>query len=155
MNNRNSQQINIMDLLSTFGITSQDENESKFQGSFSSRQASSRNQFNIDIINEEKIITIYAEVPGTKIDDLNIEIDNNKLTIQLEKKIPYPRQPTTTRNTNEIKYGRMTRIITLPLCITEEKTISTTLSHGILKIVINKLIEDKNKFQVKPIEMDE
>ena len=157
MASRNNQQLNLMDILSQFGLLGMtDENETKLQGTFSSRPTSLRNQnqINIDIINEENLITIFAEVPGVKLDDLNIEIDNNKLTIQCEKKCSNSRQ-SNRNNTNEIKYGRMTRTITLPFCITEEKTICTTLSHGILKIVVNKLIEDKNKFIVKPTEVQD
>ena len=54
MASRNNQQLNLMDILSQFGLLGMtDENETKLQGTFSSRPTSLRNQnqINIDIIN--------------------------------------------------------------------------------------------------------
>jgi HSP20 family molecular chaperone IbpA len=104
-----------------------------------------RNMFPIDIVNEEQTIYIYAELPGIKKESIDIDIYNNKLTIIANRTKPYE-EP----EVSEIKSGHMERTLTLPICVTRKETVSVNLNDGILKIKINKLIEEENKFSVKP-----
>ena len=97
----------------------------------------------VDISNDEKSIQIYAELPGVRKESINIDFYNNKVTITAEKG-----KQCQSPDTTEIKYGRYERVITLPICITSERTVSRSYVNGILKITINKLIEEENKFSV-------
>jgi HSP20 family protein len=100
----------------------------------------------VDVVEEEKTIFVYAELPGVITSDIDIDFFNNKLTISVEKKRPYE-----TSNINEIKYGHFERVITLPICVTKKETVSSSYINGVLRININKLIEEENKFSIKPI----
>lgn len=98
----------------------------------------------VDIINEEKIIYVYAEIPSVSRENIDVDFFNNKLTIGVKKDRTYA-QP----SVSEIGYGRYERSITLPICITRQDTVSVSLTNGILEIKINKLIEEENRFSVR------
>jgi HSP20 family molecular chaperone IbpA len=99
----------------------------------------------IDIVNEENTIFVYAELPGVNKEDIEVDFYNNKLTISAEKKRTYA-----SPEISEIKYGKYERILTLPICITARETVIVTHDNGVLKIQINKLIEERNRFSVRP-----
>jgi HSP20 family protein len=98
----------------------------------------------IDVVNENDVMYIYAELPGVNKENIEIDFYNNKLTIGAEKSRPYE-DP----DMGEISYGRLERTITLPICVTKKDTVSVTTRNGILRIRINKLIEEENKFSVR------
>lgn len=100
--------------------------------------------FPVDIIEEDSTIYVYAEVPGVNKENIKIDFYNNALTIDVDKNPPYSRITTRT----EIKYGKFSRIVTLPICVTRKETVSVTYNNGILKIKINKLLEEENKFSM-------
>lgn len=101
----------------------------------------------VDIVNEEKIIYIYAEIPGVNKENIDIDFYNNKLTISAEKTRSYDAP-----EMSEIKFGRCERTLTLPICVTKKDAVSVTYNNGILRVKINKLIEEENRFSVKPSE---
>lgn len=103
--------------------------------------------FPIDIVNEENVIYIYAEIPGVSKEKIDIDVFNNKITITAEKIKTYENQ-----SVSEIRFGTLERTLTLPICITKKDTITVTYINGILKIRINKLSEEENKFSIKPTE---
>jgi HSP20 family molecular chaperone IbpA len=98
----------------------------------------------VDMINEEKTIYIYAELPGVQKENIDIDIFNNKLSIIAEKTLSYE-----SPDVSEIKTGKFERVITLPICITRKETVTTSFVNGVLKIKINKLIEEENAFKIK------
>lgn len=111
---------------------------------------SNRQQINkilVDIVQEEKIIYIYAEIPGVNKEDIDVDFYNNKLTITVERTRVY-NEP----NVSEIRYGRYERTLTLPICVTKREAVNVSYANGILKIKINKLLEEENKFSIKPSE---
>lgn len=99
----------------------------------------------IDIVNEEKTIYIYAEIPGVNKENIDIDFYNNKLTILADKTRGYD-----TPEMSEIKFGRCERTLTLPICVTRKDAVSVSYNNGILKVRINKLVEEENKFSLKP-----
>jgi HSP20 family protein len=101
--------------------------------------------FPIDIINEEKTIYIYAEIPGASKETIDIDFFNNRLTISADKNKTYDAVP----ESSELKYGKYDRTIMLPICITKKEAVSVSFKDGILKLKINKLIEEENKFSVR------
>lgn len=103
----------------------------------------SRPSIPIDIVNEENLITIYAEVPGVDKDKIVIDFFNNELTIIIDKSKPY-----TVSEVCEIKLGKFKRTITLPICVTKKETVNVSCENGVLKIKINKMLEEENKFSI-------
>jgi HSP20 family molecular chaperone IbpA len=99
----------------------------------------------VDIVNEENTIYIYAEIPAVNKENIDIDVFNNKLTIIAEKIKTYENP-----SVSEIRFGRFERTLNLPICITRKDTVSVTYTNGILKIKINKLVEEENKFSIKP-----
>lgn len=99
--------------------------------------------FPLDIIEEDSTIYVYTEIPGVNKENIKIDFYNNALTIEVEKTPPYNRNTTT-----EIKYGRFSRTVTLPICVTRKETVGVTYNNGVLKIKINKLVEEENKFSM-------
>jgi HSP20 family protein len=110
----------------------------------SSVEPSHRKKIPVDVVNEEKTTYIYAEIPGVNKEEITVDFYNNKLTISVDRKKPYDRT-----DISEIKYGKLERTLTLPLCVTRRDTVNVSYTNGILKIKINKLVEEENKFSVK------
>ena len=98
----------------------------------------------VDIVNEEKILTIYAEIPGIKKDKINIEFFNNKLTISGIKEKNY-----FSTQYPEILYGKFERNVLLPFSITKKESVNVQYDLGVLIIKIDKTIEEKNRFGIK------
>lgn len=97
----------------------------------------------IDMINEEKTIYIYAELPGIPKENIEVDILINKITIIADKTLPYD-----SPDVSEIKTGKFERTINLPICISK-KEVTIEYNNGILKIKINKLNEDQYKFKLR------
>ena len=102
-------------------------------------------KFSVDIVNEEKTIYVYAEIPGLNKENIDIDFYNNKLTISGEKMRTYDLP-----EISEIKFGHFERTLSLPICVTKKDAVSVSYTNGILKVKINKLVEEENKFSVKP-----
>jgi HSP20 family protein len=101
-------------------------------------------KFPVDIVNEENVIYIYAEIPGVTKESIDVDFYNNKLTISADKNRNYENP-----EMSEIKFGRCERTLTLPICVTRKDAVAVSYNNGILKIKINKLVEEENKFSVK------
>lgn len=98
----------------------------------------------VDIVFDEKNIYIYAEIPGVEKDNIDVDFFNNDMTIKIEKNRTYD-----TPQTPEIKFGKFERTVKLPICVTKKETVTVNCNNGLLRIVINKLVEEENKFSVK------
>ena len=107
--------------------------------------AGGRHPIPVDIVNEDTAMYVYVELPGVNKENIDVDFYNNKLSITAEKQRTYS-SPTV----SEIKFGRLERTLTLPICITRRDTVSVTYTNGILRIKINKLTEEENKFSMKP-----
>jgi len=103
----------------------------------------------IDMLVDEKTITIYADLPGVNIENVEIDIFNDKLTLTAKRTKDYTPGP---NNACELLSGNFERVIKLNFCITRKETVKASMKNGILKIRINKLLEEENKFSVKPSE---
>jgi len=101
------------------------------------------NQPAIDIYEKENKVSVKAEIPGVKSEELNVTVDNDLLTISGEKK-----------HENEVKendyyrleavYGRFERTIRLPEGAQAEGA-KATYKNGVLKIDLLKSEEAKKK----------
>jgi HSP20 family molecular chaperone IbpA len=99
----------------------------------------------VDVIDTKNNLYIYAEIPGTMEDSIDVEFFNNKLTISGEKLKKY----TTVPYKKEIIYGKFKRCITLPLSVTTKDNVVVKFDSGILTICIDKKKEGENKFKIK------
>ncbi len=101
----------------------------------------------VEVTEKEKEYDIRAELPGVKKEDLDIDIDNNYLTIRAKKEEEVCEDKNTYKK-SEFKYGEFSRSVYLPQDIDVDK-VDATLEHGVLKIKVPKL--DTNKDSVKKI----
>ena len=97
----------------------------------------------VDIYEEDDKFVIKAEIPGVKKEDIDIQIENNILTIKGERKIE---KETKKENFHRAEryYGSFQRSFTLPGIVAQEK-IKAKLDNGVLTIEIPKKEEVKPK----------
>ena len=99
----------------------------------------------IDIIEEKNYIYVYIDIPGVIPSSIDINVFNNKIEISGERNKFYN---TTNILKKEINYGKFKREITLPISITKRESVSVNNLNGVLNIIINKTIEEENKFKI-------
>jgi len=90
---------------------------------------------------------VRAELPGVKKEDLDIDLNENYLTIRAKKEEEHCEDDKHHKK-SEFKYGEFSRTIYLPQDVDSDK-IDAKLEHGVLKIRIPKL--EKSKESVKKI----
>lgn len=90
---------------------------------------------------------IRAELPGVKKEDLDIDLNENYLTIRAKKTEEHEEGEGSYKK-SEFKYGEFSRSVYLPQDVDFEK-IDAKLEHGVLKIKAPKL--EKAKESVKKI----
>ena len=101
----------------------------------------------VEIHDKKGEYDIRAELPGVKKENLDIDLNENYLTIRA-KKIEEHKEEEGTYKKSEFKYGEFTRSIYLPQDVDSEK-IDATLEQGILKITAPKL--EKENETIKKI----
>lgn len=103
---------------------------------------------NIDISETDNQFHISAELPGMKKDDINISLDNRRLSISGERKFTKEEgDESTTYHRVETHYGSFNRSFQLPDNI-DEDSVQATYKDGLLNITVDKA-EDKVKKQIK------
>lgn len=97
----------------------------------------------VDISEDDHNITLQAEIPGVKQEDLNITLENNVLTISGERKF---KEEEKKENFHRIerRYGKFTRSFTLPASVDPEN-VNAVFENGLLKITLAKREEFKPK----------
>jgi HSP20 family protein len=97
----------------------------------------------VDIAEDDHNITLQAEIPGVKQEDLNITLENNVLTIAGERKF---KEEEKKENFHRIerRYGKFTRSFTLPASVDAEN-VNAVFENGLLKITLAKKEEFKPK----------
>ena len=96
-----------------------------------------------DIFETKDNLVIKAEIPGMEMKDLNVEIENNILTIQGERKFEEKTEEKGFQRF-ERAYGKFVRNFTLPPGVNTEK-INATYLNGVLEIELPKKEEAKPK----------
>ncbi|MBF0381617.1 MAG: Hsp20/alpha crystallin family protein [Magnetococcales bacterium] len=96
---------------------------------------------NVDIREDENQIVIKADVPGMEQKDININVDNNLLTISGERKFA-DKEHQDKYHRVERAYGRFSRTFQLNNS-TEVKNITATYNSGVLEVALPKLEEAK------------
>lgn len=100
----------------------------------------------IDISETEDQFLITAELPGMKKEDIDISLENGRLSINGERSFKNEEESKTFHRV-ETKYGSFNRSFQLPDYVDEE-TINASYNDGLLNISINKA-ENKVKKQIK------
>ncbi len=99
----------------------------------------------MDMYEEDKELVIKAEMPGVRKKDLDINLNDDVLTIKAEKKEEKEEgEKGTTHYTRERHFGQYIRSMTLPARVDAEN-ISATLKKGLLEIRLPKAEEPESK----------
>lgn len=102
----------------------------------------------VDLREEDKRYVIQADMPGVKKEDIEINLENNVLTIRGERRFEGEVKKETYHRI-ERAYGKFVRSFTLPARVAAEK-ISATHKDGILEIVVPKAEESlPKKIEIK------
>jgi len=100
----------------------------------------------VDVYEDEHNVTLKVEAPGINEKDIDIQLENNTLTVHGERKIEKDEKEENYRRV-ERQYGSFTRTFTLPPTVEGEK-VSANYDKGVLKITLPKKAEAKPK-QIK------
>jgi HSP20 family protein len=100
----------------------------------------------VDVYEDEHNVTLKIEVPGIDEQDIDVQVENNTLTVHGERKIEKEEKEENYRRV-ERKYGSFTRTFTLPTTVNTE-SVSATYDKGVLNIALPKKAEAKPK-QIK------
>lgn len=90
----------------------------------------------VDIFETEREITLLADMPGVKTDDLDIDLREDTLTLAGE--VESPERPDETEIFREYQTGRYFRQFTLSEVIDQSK-IQASLNNGVLRLVLPKV----------------
>ena len=104
----------------------------------------------IDMIDNDDEILLFLTLPGVKNSTIDIDILNNRMLISGEREKPYTQTNYQVKRT-EIPYGRFQRVITLPISVTNQGSVSTQFKEGMLRVKVDKRIEQQNRFTVRVI----
>lgn len=123
----------------------QDEMSRFFSGFFGPQEASTSSVWAplVDIHEDKEAVTITAELPGLKRDDVKINIEEGTLTIRGERKFE---NETKKKNYFRIErsYGSFYRSFSLPSTVQADK-VKANMKDGVLEIYIPKKEEAKPK----------
>jgi len=102
----------------------------------------------IDMLDNDDEILVYLCLSGVKNSSIDIDILNNRMMISGEREKPYIQTDYQVKRT-EISYGRFQRVITLPVSVTNQGSVSTQFRDGLLMVRVDKRIEQQNRFTVR------
>lgn len=98
----------------------------------------------IDMIDRTTDILLYVYLPGVIRDSINIDFFNDIVYIKGERQ--FLNVTNILNRSQEIIYGPFERRIKLPVSITRRESVTITLENGVMLIVIDKNIENSNRF---------
>jgi HSP20 family protein len=89
----------------------------------------------VDVFETESAITLKADLPGVRIGDLNIKVENDTLVLSGERAAESTEQNSWQRL--ERSYGSFTRQFSLPDTVDSQK-VAASLKDGVLTITLAK-----------------
>jgi HSP20 family protein len=95
----------------------------------------------VDITEDENTITVKAEVPGCKAEDIDISVHGNTLTISGEKKIEEEKKEKGYYHL-ERSYGSFRRELSLPSNVDSNK-VEASCKNGVLTVTLPKSEKEK------------
>jgi HSP20 family protein len=100
----------------------------------------------VDILETEDAITLKADVPDVKIEDIDIRVENNTLTLKGHRKFEKD-EKVKGYHRIERSYGEFVRTFALPNTVDSEK-VAADYKNGVLSVVLPKKEAAKPK-QIK------
>lgn len=97
----------------------------------------------VDITEKEDQLVLTAELPGMRKEDIEIELENNVLTIRGEKKAEREEKGEQ-RYVYERQFGSFSRSFTLPRTVNADQ-IRARFDNGVLTVTMPKVEEAKGK----------
>jgi HSP20 family protein len=102
----------------------------------------------VDIIEGKEEISIEAELAGMNIEDVNVSIENNVITVSGERKFEN-KDESENYHRVERSYGTFTRSFTLPRNVVSDEA-KADFKNGILRVTLPKKEEAKaRKIEIK------
>lgn len=98
----------------------------------------------MDMLDTQKYINIFIDVPGIEKESINVKFFNNKISVSGVRKIPYKENKNYI--VSEVIYGKFERDITIPISVTNKINTHITYENGVLHIKIDKEKELENMF---------
>ncbi len=95
----------------------------------------------VEVRDKKHEYDIRAELPGVKKEDLDIDLNNNYLTIRAVKSAEKSEEEKS-YSKSEFSYGEFSRTVYLPQEVDAEK-VEAKMDNGVLKIVIPKITDTK------------
>ncbi len=80
---------------------------------------------------------LTAELPGMKLEDIELAVQGNRLTVRGERKISYPDDGHTNLHRRERPTGHFRRAVELPVAIDSEK-VEASYRNGVLLVKLPK-----------------
>jgi HSP20 family protein len=107
-----------------------------FRNMFDSGVEANIGNYPVDVDEDEESITIEAEMPGFKRDEVEVSVENGVLTIKGERE-GKEGDGKRKRHMSERRYTRVQRSFSLPRSV-DGSDVNATMSDGILTIRLNK-----------------
>jgi HSP20 family protein len=104
----------------------------------------------LDVLQEDGDIVVKAELPGVKLEDVDITLHNGVLTISGERRADEQREGSG-YYVRERRYGSFRRSMTLPQGVDESK-ISARFDGGVLEVRVSgaAAVEEPKRIQIEP-----
>jgi HSP20 family protein len=95
----------------------------------------------VDVVEDKEGYHFYFDMPGLKSDSLDLRVENDKLTVTVERKRPqWPSESTV--HFSERHFGQIRRTFELPEDASREK-IHASYKDGVLEVMVEKRPESK------------
>ncbi len=101
----------------------------------------------IEAVETDKDVRVSAELPGMDEKDVEVLVDEDVLTIRVEKKAETEDKE---RRFSERYYGRFERVIPLPFAVEQDK-IAASFNNGVLTVTLPKSEKAQEKAKRIPI----
>jgi HSP20 family protein len=103
-----------------------------------------------DLLVDDEGVTVYIDVPGLDADNLEIELENDTLTVRGERSFPYSREDGgAPARRIERGFGRFERSLRVPPGL-DPDAIDASLSEGVLKLRIPKpMTQRPHRIEIK------
>jgi HSP20 family protein len=95
-----------------------------------------------EMITTDRTISLYIEIPGVAPDQIDVQVAAKTVTVSGERLTTDHENITGKRS--ELRYGKFHRVIALPEQVQNDQ-VTAKYEHGILQLVLPKLVEDKDK----------
>jgi len=100
----------------------------------------------VDVTQNEQEIRICAELPGVKVDDVDLSVDHDVLTIRAEKR-GEQENGTDTNHVRERVFGLFQRSLRLPQPIDPEQ-VRAHFDHGVLTVILPRAVEENGQRKI-------